>query len=91
MDDLQNNKKKKTHLKPIKGCHLISELSVIKRGGRGACAVRYHDGFAGSGAEVDVVGVGGDPAVPPLDVARHVLPDALDPLAGTVGPLNAPE
>lgn len=56
--------------------------------GGGTCAVHYHDGIAGSGAEVDVVGVGGDPAVPPLDVARHILPDALDPLAGAVGPFE---
>lgn len=53
--------------------------------------VHYHDAVAGSGGEVDVVGVGRDPAISLLDVARHILPDALDPLAGGVGPLNAPE
>lgn len=53
--------------------------------------VHYHDAVAGSGGEVDVVGVGRDPAISLLDVARHILPDALDPLAGAVGPLNASE
>lgn len=46
----------------------------------------YHYGVAGPGGEVYVVRVGGYPTVPSLYVARHVLADALDALAGTVGP-----
>lgn len=53
--------------------------------------LHYHDAVAGSRGEVDVVGVGRDPAISLLDVVRYILPDALDPLAGAVGPLNAPE
>lgn len=45
----------------------------------------YHDGVAGARGEVDVVWVGGDPAVSLLDVARHILAHALDALAGAVG------
>lgn len=53
------------------------------------CVMHYHNAVAGSGGEVDVVGVGPDPTIPLLDVASHILPDALDPLAGAVGPFNA--
>lgn len=48
----------------------------------------YHNGVTGPSGEVYVVGVGGYPTVPPLDVAGHVLADALDALAGAVGPWN---
>ena len=47
--------------------------------------VTYHDGVAGAGGEEDVLMAGGDASVPLLDVAGHVLPDAFDTLAGTVG------
>lgn len=57
------------------------------RGGGGAAP--YHDGIAGPGGQIDVVGVRGDSAVPPLDVARHILTDALDALAGAVGTWSA--
>lgn len=52
------------------------------------CVMHYHNAVAGSGGEVDVVRVGRDPAVSILDVLSHILPDALDPLTGAVGPLN---
>ena len=45
----------------------------------------HHDAIAGARGEVDVLGVAGDAAVPPLDVAGHVLQHAVDALAGTVG------
>lgn len=48
----------------------------------------YHDGITGPCGEVDVVGVGRDSTISPLYVARHILTDTLDPLAGTVGPFN---
>lgn len=51
----------------------------------------YHNGITGSGGEVNVVRVGGDSTISPLYVACHVLPDALDALAGAVGPLNTRE
>lgn len=74
--------------------YIISEVNLKPAGcrRRGAETTAewnpYHDGVAGSGGEVDVVGVGGDSAVPLLDVARHVLPDALDALARAVRPLG---
>lgn len=48
----------------------------------------YHNGITGPGGEVYVVRVGGYPAISPLYVAGHILTDALDALAGTVGPWN---
>lgn len=48
----------------------------------------YHNGITGPGGEVDVVRVGGDPTVPLLYVASHILTDALNSLAGTVGPFR---
>lgn len=51
----------------------------------------YHDGITGSGGEIDVVRIGGDPTVPLLDVACHILTNTLDALARTVGPFNAQE
>lgn len=44
----------------------------------------YHDGVAGAGGQVDVLGVGGD-AVALLQEPRHVLPHQLDAGAGAVG------
>lgn len=49
---------------------------------------RYHNGITGPRGEVDVVGVGGDAPVPLLYVACHILTDAFNPLAGTVGPFK---
>lgn len=46
----------------------------------------YHNGVTGPSGEVYVVRVGGYPTVPSLYVTRHILADALDALAGTVGP-----
>lgn len=45
----------------------------------------YHDAVAGARGEIDVVGVAGNAAVPPLNVAGHVLQHAVDALAGAVG------
>lgn len=48
----------------------------------------YHNGITGPSGEVDVVRVGGDSTISPLYVARHILTDTLNALAGTVGPLD---
>lgn len=51
----------------------------------------YHDGVAGPRGEIDVIRVGRDSTISLLYVARHILTDALDALAGTVGTLNEHE
>lgn len=48
----------------------------------------YHNGITGPSGKVYVVRVGGYAAISSLYVARHILPDVLDSLAGTVGPWN---
>lgn len=48
----------------------------------------YHDGITGSSGQVNVVRVGGDSTISLLYVACHILTDALDALAGTVGPFE---
>lgn len=46
---------------------------------------QYHDAVAGPRGEVNVVWVAGHAAVPPLDVAGHILAHRADALAGAVG------
>lgn len=48
----------------------------------------YHDSVAGPGGKEDVVRIGWDPAISPLDETRHILTDALNALAGAVRTLN---
>ena len=78
------------HPSPAPGAAVSGRADPLGRALGAAVSSRaapaYHDGVAGPRGQEDVIGVGGNASIAPLNVPRHVLADQLGARADAVGP-----